>query len=147
MINLDPDIILVMVGRGESIDGINGEEFIAYFDKYVVKKLIKYFPDAVIYVASIPPVRAYAGPKEMDERDVAQTVTNPLIKSLIEAKKAEGSNIEWVEMNLETTGLVWEDFTVDDNVNPLPSGNEKLAAVWYNAIKDKIAEISDDINA
>ncbi len=146
MINLKPDIILLMVGRQEATDGIHAEKFIEYFDKYIIKKIIKYFPDAVVYVSSIPPVREYAGPKRMDENDIAQKVTNPLMKALIEAKQAEGASIEWVDMSLEATGLTWEDFLTDDNVNPLPSGNEKLAAVWYNAIKEKISEISANIN-
>lgn len=146
MIKLNPDIILLMVGRVESVSGVNGEEFIKYFDKYTVEKILKYFPDATVYVASIPPIREYAGPKSMDENDIAQKLTNPLMKELVESKKANGAKIEWVDMGIDATGLVWEDFTVDDNIYPLPSGNEKLAAVWHDAIKDKISEISAQIN-
>ncbi len=146
MINLKPDVVLVMLGRAEHISGVSGEAFIEYFDKYVVSKVIKYFPDATVYVASIPPERAYAGPKRMNDDDSAQLVTNPLIKQLVETKKGEGANIEFVDMSAEATGLVWEDFDVDENSYPLPSGNEKLATVWHAAIKDKIAEISANIN-
>ncbi len=146
MISLNPDIILLMFGRGEANDGINGEAFIEYFDKYIISKILKYFPYTEVYVASIPPIRELGGPKKMDKRDIAQRVTNPLIRELVEAKKAEGKKIEYVDMSLESTGLTWEDFSVDDNIKPLQSGNDKLAAVWHNAIKDKVAAISAEIN-
>ena len=59
---------------------------------------------------------------------------------------AEGKKIEFVDMSIEATGLTWEDFVTSDFVHPLAAGYEKIATQWHNAIKDKVAEISAEIN-
>lgn len=146
MKSLDPDIILLMLGRNDASGGITGETFAQVYYDRVIAKLYEMFPDVVIYVASIPPIRVYGGGETLDMSDKAQLLSNPAIKAMVEAKKAEGKKIEFVDMSIEATGLTWEDFVTSDFVHPLAAGYEKIATQWHNAIKDKVAEISAEIN-
>ncbi len=145
MKNLDPDIILLMLGRNDSSD-ITGETFTKYYYEKIISKLYEMFPGVTVYVASVPPMRRYTGEEALDPNDRAVNLINPAIKTMVEEKKAAGDKIEFVDMSAEATGLTWEDFTKEDFVHPLPESYTKIATQWHNAIKDKVAELSAEIN-
>ncbi len=143
--NRDPDIVLLMIGRNDNGKGFYGEVQADRIYNMLVKPMYEMFPDATIYVASIPPVKR-VGADTLDAGDKAQTMTNPAIKAMVEEKKAAGEPIEFVDMSAEATGLTHEDFIDSDFVHPLPVGYEKIAAQWHNAIKDEVKAVSDEIN-
>ncbi len=145
MKDLDPDIVLLMLGRNDSSD-ITGETFTKYYYEKIISKLYAMFPDVTVYVASVPPMRRYTGEEALESNDRAVNLINPSIKTMVEEKKAAGDKIEFVDMSAEATGLTWEDFTKEDFVHPLPESYAKIATQWHNAIKDKVKEISDKKN-
>ncbi len=146
--DLNPDIVLVMLGTNDTMQGLTGDYFAEYLYNLVIAELYKMYPGVTVYVATIPPLRMPAGTDALNTEDKSQTLSNPAIKAMVKQKKAEGDKIELVDMSPEASGITWQDFDDDgkDTVHPKPSGNEKIATQWHNAIKDKIAEISAEIN-
>ena len=71
----------------------------------------------------------------------------PAYREYVEQKKAAGYKIDFVEMTAESTGIVWSDFTAEDYCHPLPDGYEKIAKVWYAAIKDTVDQIQKEKEA
>ena len=144
---LDPDIVLVMLGTNDTMQGLTGETFANYYYNMVIKKLFEMYPGVTVYVATIPPLVVY-GTQNLNVGDKSQTLSNPAIKEMVAERKAAGDKIELVDMSPEASGITGQDFDEDgkDTVHPKPSGNEKIATQWYNAIKDKIAEISAELN-
>ncbi len=144
---LDPDIVLVMLGTNDTMQGLTGEHFAQYYDNLIIQKLYEMYPDVMIYVATIPPSVVY-GTQNLDTNNKGQTESNPALKAMVEKRKSMGFKIELVDMSPEASGITGQDFDDDgkDTVHPKPSGNEKIATQWHKAIKDKIAEISAEIN-
>ncbi len=144
---LDPDIVLVMLGTNDAMQNVTGEIFAKYYYEKVISKLYEMFPGVTVYVATIPPLVIY-GTQNLNTENKSQTESNPAIKKMVEERKAAGDKIELVDMSPEASGITGQDFDEDgkDTVHPAPSGNEKIAKQWHNAIKDKIAEISAEIN-
>lgn len=140
MKDCDPDIVLLMIGRNNT-RSTTAEEIVVEIDELLVNKLYELFPDVHIFLANPPPCRMYKGAEALNTSDVALNRYLPAYREYVEQKKAQGAKIDFVEMSIESTGMVWQDFTAEDFVHPLPSGYEKLANVWYDAIKDKVAEI------
>ncbi len=144
---LDPDIVLVMLGTNDTMQGLTGEHFAQYYDNLIIKKLYEMYPDVMIYVATIPPSIIYET-QNLDTNNKGQTESNPAIKAMVEKRKSMGFKIELVDMSPEASGITGQDFDEDgkDTVHPALSGNEKIATQWHKAIKAKIAEISAKIN-
>ncbi len=144
---LDPDIVLVMLGTNDTMQGLTGETFTKYYYDMVIAKLYEMFPGVTVYVATIPPLVVY-GTQNLNTENKSQTESNPAIKKMVAERKAAGDKIELVDMSPEASGITGQDFDADgkDTVHPAPSGNEKIAKQWHSAIKDKIAELSAEIN-
>lgn len=147
MADCDPDIVLLMIGRNDTTQGMNGPYFIELMYTRVISKLFEMYPGVMVYCASVPPCRGSNGAENLSTNDNAQTVSYEALKAMIAEKKAAGDNIEFVDMSAAASGLTWEDFTADDFVHPLPEGYKKIAVQWHNAIKDKVAEIDKKLNA
>ena len=141
MADCNPDIILLMIGRNDNTKGISAEQTVKNLDELLVSRLYEMFPDVHIFLANPPPDRVYGGGESLNLNDNALRTYLPAYRQYVEDKKAQGFNIDFVEMSIESTGFVWQDFTAEDFVHPLPVGYEKLAKVWYAAIKDKVVEI------
>ena len=144
MADCNPDIVLLCIGRNDNTKRISAEQTVENIDTMLVERLYEMFPDVHIYLANPPPIRVSGGQESLHISDLALTLYLPAYKQYVADKKAEGYNIDFVEMSIESTGMVWEDFTAEDFVHPLPQGYEKLAKVWYAAISDKVAEIQKE---
>ncbi len=141
MKNCNPDIILLMIGRNDNTQRISAEQTVKDMDELLINKLYEMFPDVHIFLANPPPVRGYNGAETLNNSDIVIRNFLPAYRQYVEDKKAQGYKIDFVEMTAETTGIVWEDYTADDFVHPLPQGYEKLANHWYNSIKDTVVTI------
>ena len=140
MKDANPDIILLMIGRNDITQGTNPSNYIEFLDKYLIADLNTMFPDAHIFVASIPAVL------DRDDNTLNMNADDnyaPKIIEYVEQKKGAGAKIDFVDMRVSATGLTAEDFTVEDFVHPQPAGYEKIAKQWYASITDKIEEIAE----
>ena len=144
MKDCNPDIILLMIGRNDNTKGISAEKTVQDMEELLINKLYEMFPDVHIFLANPPPDRMYNGAETLNNSDIVMRDFLPAYRQLVEDKKAQGSKIDFVEMTAETTGIVWQDFTADDFVHPLPEGYEKLAKCWYDAIKDTVIAIQTE---
>ncbi len=144
--NRDPDIVLLMIGRNDNGKGFYGEVQANRIYEQLVKPMLDMYPNATIYVASIPPCRQQGAEKLNISGDKAQTDTNPAIEAMVAERKAAGEPVEFVDMSAEATGLTWEDYNDTDFVHPMPVGYEKIAKQWYNAIKNEVKAVSDEKN-
>lgn len=140
MKDANPDIILLMIGRNDITQGTNPSNYIEFLDKYMIAELNKMFPDAHIFLASIPVVRNHDSEELLMDADINYA---PKIIEYVEKKKNEGAKIDFVDMRVSATGLAIEDFTAEDFVHPQPAGYEKIAKQWYASITDKIDEIAE----
>ena len=141
MTECNPDIILLLVGRNDNTRGNSAEETVKNLDELLIDPLYKMFPDVHIFLANPPPIRHSNGSEMIYPGDNIMKTYLPAYEQYVADKKATGAKIDFVEMSEETTGLTWEDYTAEDFVHPLPQGYEKMAKVWYEAIKDLVAEI------
>lgn len=141
MADCNPDIVLLMIGRNDTTNGISIEQTVKNLEELLISRLYEMFPDVHIFLANPPPIRVYGGGESLNVNDNALRTYLPAYRQYVDDKKAQGFNIDFVEMSIESTGIIWQDFTADDFVHPLPEGYEKIANVWYAAIKDKVVEI------
>ncbi len=141
MTECDADIVLLMIGRNDNTKQISAEQTVKNIDELLVNELYKMYPGVHIFLANPPPCRVYGGGETLLINDNVMKTFLPAYREYVEQKKAAGYKIDFVEMTTETTGIVWSDFTAEDFCHPLPDGYEKIAKVWYDAIKDTVADI------
>ena len=139
MKDCNPDIILLMIGRNDMTDGTNPTNYISFLDQYLMAELYTMFPNAHIFIASIPVVRNHEAEELQMTSDERYA---PKIEEYVQQQKDKGAKVDFVDMRASVSGLTWEDFTVEDFVHPQPAGYEKIAKQWYAAITDKITEIA-----
>ena len=142
MTECDADIVLLMIGRNNTRE-TSAEDIVKQIDELLVTKLFEMYPGVHIFLANPPPCRVYNGGETLNNGDIALNKYLPAYRQYVEDKKAQGAKIDFVEMSAESTGIVWEDFTAEDFVHPLPSGYEKIANTWYDAIKDTVVDIQN----
>ncbi len=139
MKDCNPDIILLMIGRNDMTEGTSPTNYISFLDQHLMVDLYKMFPNAHIFIASIPVVRNH---NNEELQMTSDTNYAPKIEEYVQQQKSKGAKVDFVDMRVSASGLIWEDFTAEDFVHPQPAGYEKIAKQWYSAITDKITEIA-----
>ena len=134
----DPDIILLMITTNDLPGNLNEQLEERY--RTLVAYIFRCYPDVTLYCANPIPKRDAAGNiSEVNTRIVDWEI--PFLKSLAAAKQKNGYDMRYVDMTNKTLNYVADDIRSDDNIHPTDSGNMKLAAAWYNAIKSRLDEL------
>jgi len=133
--NQEPDTILLLIGINDLIENRNTPEVTLSRMGQLLDELAGYAPKARIIVGNLIP---NASDNPVDDYDPGKTYTNSEEKvlefneglpSVIASKKAEGVNVEWVDLHGE---LGREDLY--DGIHPDRGGYLKMAQIWFKAV-------------
>ncbi|MDJ0675714.1 MAG: GDSL-type esterase/lipase family protein [Calothrix sp. MO_167.B42] len=118
-----PDIVLLMIGTNDILQNNNLEDAPNRLSN-LIDQITNQSPDTQVFVSSIPP-------DKNPERQELVDQYNALIPDIVESKRAEGKNVVFVDTHSSmNTG------DLEDDVHPTPTGNNKIARSWYEAIRD-----------
>ncbi len=118
-----PDIVLLMIGTNDILQDNNLEDAPNRLSN-LIDQITNQSPDTQVFVSSIPP-------DKNAERQELVDQYNALIPDIVESKRAEGKNVIFVDTH---SSMNTED--LEDDVHPTPTGNNKIANSWYEAIRD-----------
>ena len=128
-----PDIVLIHMGTNDMFAGQDIDETIAEI-KAVIATIHNKSPGVTIFLAKLIP--AYDQSVGLTIAQNIQTL-NERIEALANAQTPDGPPIVLVDQNTgfnATTGI-----DTYDGVHPNTSGMEKMAQVWFEAIRDEIS--------
>ncbi|MDJ0618785.1 MAG: GDSL-type esterase/lipase family protein [Calothrix sp. MO_192.B10] len=118
-----PDIVLLMVGTNDILQNHNLEDAPNRLSN-LIDQITNQSPDTQLFVGSIPPDKNAARQKLVDQY-------NALIPGIVESKRAAGKNVTFVDIS---SPMNIDD--LEDDVHPTPTGNNRIARSWYEAIRD-----------
>jgi lysophospholipase L1-like esterase len=131
----NPDIILLLIGINDLIENRNTTEATLERLALFLDELVELTPKAKIIVGNLVPnaadnpVRKYDPGKTYVNSEHKVVVFNRSLPGLIESKKAQGINVDWVDFHSRMTR---EDLA--DGIHPNKKGYDKMAALWSEAI-------------
>jgi len=118
-----PDIVLLMIGTNDILQNNNLEDAPNRLSN-LIDQITNQSPNTQVIVSSIPPDKNPERQKLVDQY-------NALIPGIVESKRAGGKNVTFVDTHSSmSTG------DLEDEVHPTPTGNNKIARSWYEAIRD-----------
>jgi len=125
-----PDMVLMHVGSNDCIQAQDKNSTINEI-KQIVAKLRNKNSAVVIFMATLIPCNATGAPARVND-------LNTGIKSLVPELTTEKSPVIFVDQN---SGI---DASKDlyDGIHPGPTGEEKMAQKWFDAINDYITKTS-----
>lgn len=134
----DPDIIMLMITTNDLAGNLNEQLEERY--RTLVAYIFRCYPDVTLYCANPIPKRTADG----NIVELSPRVTDweiPFLKTLAADKQENGYDMRYVDMTNKTLNFTADDIREDDKIHPTDSGNQKLAAAWYNAIKSRLDEL------
>ncbi len=121
--NYQPEIVLLMIGTNDILQNNKLEDAPNRLSQ-LIDQITNQSPNTQVFVGSIPPDRNAERQQLVDEYNAA-------IPDIVESKKTAGKNVTFVDifshMNIDD---------LEDDVHPTPTGNNKIARSWYEAIRD-----------
>lgn len=128
----DYDIILSMFGCNDCYTGRSSEETLRYY-RTLLDTIFADKENAIVYVASLPEVEAQFPP-----------FNQALPEFCAQYAQETGKEVYFVEMNGIHKLIRENDCISASDAHPGNSGNEKMAASWYDAIVNRVLELNDD---
>jgi lysophospholipase L1-like esterase len=131
----NPDIILLLIGINDLIENRNTAEVTLERLGLFLDELVELAPKAKIIVGNLvpnaadDPVLDYDPGKTYVNSEHKVVVFNRSLPGLIESKKAQGINVDWVDFHSRMTR---EDLA--DGIHPNRNGYDKMAVIWFEAI-------------
>jgi chitodextrinase/lysophospholipase L1-like esterase len=106
----------------------------------LVDKILELYPNAHLFVASIPPMSftAYESAEHGRKAGVAQAngvIYNQRLPILVQKRKEKGKKIHYVD----ATSLTLEDIS-SDGIHPNQQGHDKMANFWFQAMKTTVLD-------
>ncbi|MDR1222081.1 MAG: GDSL-type esterase/lipase family protein [Tannerella sp.] len=120
--NYPADVVLLHAGHNHFDDEQPVQGIVSACES-IIEKIKSINPDAKIFIAQVIPsgkLPKYAYIAELNKQIV------------IMAERMHVTPVNLAE------GFVWQQHTVSDKVHPNPSGAEKMAAVWFEALKKNV---------
>lgn len=128
-----PDVILLLLGANDILQKHDVPGAPARFSG-LLDHLRQVDPNAWIFVASILPIH--------DELENAQVQSyNESIGDDVAIRQSHGEKIRWVDMNRDS-GLTAAYEDLPDGLHPDRPGYDKMANVWFGALKDFVGSAS-----
>ncbi|MDJ0732512.1 MAG: GDSL-type esterase/lipase family protein [Nostocaceae cyanobacterium] len=116
-----PDVVLLMIGTNDILQNNNLDDAPNRLSN-LIDQITNLSPNTHLFVASIPPDKNPA-------RNQLVQQYNSFIPSIVNSKWVAGKNVTFVDifsqMNI---------YDLEDDVHPTPTGNNKIAQSWYNAL-------------
>lgn len=116
-----PDIILLLIGTNDIVQGYNLERAPARLDA-LIDDLFRHCPEAQVFVGSIPPIDAPALNAQVQSY-------NQAIAQQIQARQVQGDRLVFVDLY---AGLTTQDLA--DGIHPNRQGHRKIAQMWYDSL-------------
>ncbi len=135
------DIALVMIGHNNYFHRIDVDNISEVYSNFV-RRICELSPGITVYCATI--VNSAQGTAPDTEKGYDENGINKLLPSIVAGLCQEGLDVRFVDLRAKTN-LSGEagDFDSGDNTHPNEQGQEKMAAVWCDAILDQVLEIND----
>ncbi|MHC4344839.1 MAG: GDSL-type esterase/lipase family protein [Planctomycetota bacterium] len=136
--NPNPEIILLLIGINDLIVNRNTPQATLDRMALLLDELRQYAPNAKIIVGNLVPNASDDPVRDPAGYDPAKTYVNSEDKVLefnrglpavIESKKAQGINVEWVDLHSAMTR-----HDLSDGIHPNKIGYDKMASVWFKAV-------------
>ena len=135
------DIALVMIGHNNYFHRIDVDNISEVYGNFI-RRICELSPGITVYCATI--VNSAKGTAPDTEKGYDENGINKLLPSIVAGLCQDGLDVRFVDLRAESN-LSGEtgDFDGGDNTHPNEQGQEKMAAVWCNAILDQVLEIND----
>ncbi len=135
------DIALIMIGHNNYFHRIDVDNMTEVYSNFV-RRICELSPGITVYCATI--VNSAKGTAPDTEKGYDENGINKLLPSIVENLCKEGLDVRFVDLRAKSN-LSGEtgDFDGGDNTHPNEQGQEKMAAVWCDAILDQVLEIND----
>jgi lysophospholipase L1-like esterase len=122
--NYHPDVVLLMIGTNDILQNNKLEDAPNRLSQ-LIDQITTESPNTQLFIGSIPPDKNAERQKLVDKY-------NSAIPGIVKSKKAAGKNVTFVDIS---SPMNIDD--LEDDVHPTPTGNNKIARSWYEAIRDK----------
>jgi len=126
---VDPDIVTILVGANDIIDGVDPEDFEGDL-RQVLNRLIEESPGAVIVMANVPDLTQLLRFDEGEDSDV--TLENIMAFNQVIENLAQEFNLPLV-VDLFAV-MVTDDFVADDGFHPSDEGHQMIAELFLEVI-------------
>lgn len=128
-----PDIIILMLGRNDIIQGTDVNDFLNYLAQ-TVDKLKSAYPSAKIFLPSVPPVRQSDGAEQMSDSDIEKAYFEGI--KLVASQK----QVEFIDMSVSNSSLDSSCYTdaATSYAYPNKQGYEKIADVIFKATENTV---------
>lgn len=130
-----PQIVLLLIGTNDlAWWSTEAPETAASRVGTIIDKIRAKSPSTYIVVGTITPMKGVAPPNNLSRNDLANKY-NAAMRLQVADRAAKGTLVSVAEIN----GAVSLNDLYDD-VHPNEAGHEKMAQVWYNAVKPLMAK-------
>ncbi len=135
------DIALVMIGHNNYFHRIDVDNMTEVYGNFI-RRICELSPGITVYCATI--VNSAKGTAPDTEKGYDENGINKLLPSIVDGLCKEGLDVRFVDLRAKSN-LSGDngDFDGGDNTHPNEQGQEKMAAVWCDAILDQVLEIND----
>ncbi len=129
-----PQVVLLLIGTNDLAWWVTDRpENIAKNVGTIIDKIKAKSPSTYIVVGTITPMRGVALPNNTDRMALVDQY-NVAVRSLVAERAAQGTRVALAEVNRVVT---LDDLY--DGVHPNNTAHDKIAEVWYNAVKPLLA--------
>jgi lysophospholipase L1-like esterase len=116
-----PNTVLLHIGTNDMLK--DGEATAPDRLSTLIDRITTTAPNAEVFVAQITPLG-------WSEGDAAVNTYNAAIPGIVQSKVNAGKNVHLVDMHSALTAA-----DLEDGVHPTAAGYDKMAAVWYDALR------------
>lgn len=132
-LTLKPNVVCLMAGTNDHIFGsIVGQDpkTAATRIEALINKIVNQVPNAVVLVASLPPLNLTGTYARLEKNSLQPDVFNSQLPAIATAQRAKGGKVTVVDMSAVAKS------DLGDGIHPNDAGYTKMATAWFKAIED-----------